>query len=429
MIVALGGALVPGRVLTLAQALQTAQQHQPQLWQARANAEAAGARADELRAPLLPQVTATAGYQRGTANFVARPGAVPASLQTSGQASTSLDTWNYWSGGLTLSQYIWDFGQTTGRWRAAQATAESQKETTRAIEQQIIAGVRSAYFTARAQLALVQVARENLMNLEHHLKQIEGFVTAGTRPKIDLAQARTDRANGLVQLITAQNTYAVAKAQLNQAIGDPGSTDYEVQDETMPPVPGEDGDLAELMSDALRTRPELLALDRQIRAQELGVSAAKGAYGPTLGAAMSLTEAGVDLTNLTWNWNASVNLSWPLFQGLLTRSQVKEARANLSAVQAQHAGILNQVRVDVEQAQLQVRATKAILAAVGEALLNSRERLRLAEGRYQSGVGSIIELGDAQLAASSAAAQSVQAEYSLATARASLLKALGRGLQ
>jgi len=58
--------------------------------------------------------------------------------------------------------------------------------------------------------------------------------------------------------------------------------------------------------------------------------------------------------------------------------------------------------------------------------VNAREQLRLAEGRYQSGVGSIIELGDAQIAATSAAAQVVQADFNLATARAQLLTALGR---
>ncbi len=424
---ALVGAPVPERVLTLSQALETAQQHQPQLWQARANAEAASARADELRAPILPQLTLTAGYQRTTANFVARPGSVPSAF-TMGQSSTSLDSFNFWSSGLTLNQYIWDFGVTTDRWRSSRAAAESLNQTSRAVEQQIIAGVRAAYFNARAQLSLIQVARENLANLELHLKQIEGFAAAGTRPKIDLAQARADRAQGQVQLISAQNAYAVAKAQLNQAIGETGTTDYDVQDEALPPIPGEDGDLAALLADALHARPELAALERQIRAQELLVSSAKGAYGPALGAAMSVTDSGVELTNLTWNWNASLNLSWGLFQGLLTRSQVREAKANLSVVQAQRAGIVNQVRVEVEQAQLQVRAAKATIAAVGEALFNSRERLRLAEGRYQSGVGNVIELGDAQVAAATAAAQSIQAEYNLATARAALLKALGRGL-
>jgi outer membrane protein len=58
-------------------------------------------------------------------------------------------------------------------------------------------------------------------------------------------------------------------------------------------------------------------------------------------------------------------------------------------------------------------------------IANARERLRLAEGRYASGVGSVIELGDSQLALTTAAAQVVQANYQLSSARADLLAALG----
>jgi outer membrane protein len=61
------------------------------------------------------------------------------------------------------------------------------------------------------------------------------------------------------------------------------------------------------------------------------------------------------------------------------------------------------------------------------ALTNARQRLRLAEGRYQSGIGTVIELGDAQLALTAAAAQRVQADYTLSSSRgAQLLHALGR---
>jgi outer membrane protein len=73
-----------------------------------------------------------------------------------------------------------------------------------------------------------------------------------------------------------------------------------------------------------------------------------------------------------------------------------------------------------------VRAGKAALSAAGEALVNAREQLRLAEGRYQAGAGSAIELADAQVALTTAAAQRVQADYNLAASRAQLLRALGR---
>ena len=73
-----------------------------------------------------------------------------------------------------------------------------------------------------------------------------------------------------------------------------------------------------------------------------------------------------------------------------------------------------------------MRAAKELLSATGDALTNARERLRLAEGRYQAGTGSIIELGDAQVALSTAASQQVRAQYTLASARAQLQKALAR---
>ena len=84
-----------------------------------------------------------------------------------------------------------------------------------------------------------------------------------------------------------------------------------------------------------------------------------------------------------------------------------------------------QIRVDIEQAQLNIRAAKATIAAVSEAETNAKEQLRLAEGRYTAGVGSIIELGDAQVALAQASANVVQAKFNLSSARADLLAALG----
>ena len=85
-----------------------------------------------------------------------------------------------------------------------------------------------------------------------------------------------------------------------------------------------------------------------------------------------------------------------------------------------------QVRVDVEQARLAVAAAKASLTAADRSLTNARARLDLAEVRYRTGVGSIIELSDAQLAATTAAFQKLQAQLKLDTARAQLTKALAR---
>jgi outer membrane protein len=412
-------------VLTLAEAERSARERQPQLQQARSLTGAASARADEARAPLLPQVVGSAAYQRSTSNFVARPGTLPGSISGSGRAS-SWATSDYYNFGLTASQLVYDFGQTGGRWRAAQASAGAQRQSEHGTELQVLLTVRSTFFNARAQRDLVVVARDTLANQEAHLRQVEGFVRAGTRPEIDLLQARTDRANAQVALINAENAYATARAQLNQAMGVTGSTDYEVASDTLPPVEGEDATVDALVPEAERNRPDLAALEEQARAQELTVGAVQGGYGPALGVSTGFTDAGPSLGSTVWNWNATATLTWNLFQGGLTRAQVEEARANTSAARAQAEVLRQQIRVDVDQARLAVLASKSSLGAANEALANAKERLRLAERRYQTGVGSLIDLGDAQVAETSAAAQLVQSEYNLSTARAQLVRALGR---
>jgi outer membrane protein len=156
------------------------------------------------------------------------------------------------------------------------------------------------------------------------------------------------------------------------------------------------------------------------------VRSIQGQYGPALSATLGFVQGGTAVDKLGWNAAAGLSLSWNLFQGGLTRAQVSEAEANVQAAVAQLDLERQQVRADVDAARLAVRAAKESLSATQEALVNARERLRLAEERYQVGVGSAIELGDAQVALTQAAAQAVQADDRLATARAQLLRALGR---
>jgi outer membrane protein len=121
-----------------------------------------------------------------------------------------------------------------------------------------------------------------------------------------------------------------------------------------------------------------------------------------------------------------VSATWNIFQGGLTHGQVRQAEATLANLDAQQSLEALQIRLDVNSAQLAVRAAKATIGASQDAVTNAREQLRLAEQRYATGVGSIIELNDAQVAYTTAAAQLVQARYQLASARAQFLAAMGR---
>jgi outer membrane protein len=409
--------------LGLTDALRLAREHQPTLRQARAATDATRARSGQARAPLFPQLEATASYQKTTSNCTTRPGMTPCGL--TGAADPDFDLFDYFNFGITARQLVWDFGQTYKRADAAEMNERAQEQSEHATLYDVEQNVRVAFFEARAAKALVAVAQETLANFDEHVRQIEGFVRAGTRADIDLAQARTERANARVDLINAENGYVAGKARLNRAIGIERNTAYEVADEGLAPIAGEDGALAELQRRALANRPELRALERQVQSQELTRSAIRGGYFPSLSIFTGATEAGVQLDDLTWNWNAGATLTWQLFEGGITSAQVDEASANLVGLRAEFDGLRQQVRLEVEEAQLEVRAAKAVIGAAEEAETSAREQLRLAEGRYKAGVGSGLELEDAQLALQSAAAQRVRADYALASARAHLQRALG----
>jgi outer membrane protein len=420
------GAARPQRVVKLPEVERAALELQPQILVARAATNIAEGQADQARAPLLPQVTATASYTRETGNYVSRPGVIPGGSTAATPGWDLGKSFDYWNFGVTAAQLVYDFGQTYERYKSARSTVEAQRLQEQTTRLQIVAGVRRTYFNARAMKELVDVARETLDDQNRHLTQVQAYVAVGTQPPIALAQQRAAVANAQVQLITAQNNYETAKAQLNQAAGFAEGTEYDVGDEELGRVEEEDQPLEKLVQKALATRPELASLFKQRQAQEASLSSAKGSYGPSLSAAAGATAQGIQLDHLVPNWNGGLVATWYVFQGGLTKGLVRQAEAQVQSIDAQRSLEELQVRLDVDTARLAVRAAKATIGAAADAATSAREQLRLAEQRYATGVGNIIELNDAQVASTSAAAQLVEARYGLSTARAQLLAALGR---
>ncbi len=408
-------------VLTLEAAIETARAHAPELAQARTTVEAAKARADAARAPLLPQVTGTLGYSRSTFNGSASAGRDA----TTGGARNTFDMRNQFSASLRASQLIFDFGQSSDNWRAAQASAKAQVENEKVTWLAIEYQVRISFLDAAAARALLKVAEETLNNQTRHLEQIEGFVEVGTRPAIDLAQSRTEVANARLSLVRSQNNYAVAKAQLERAMGhDPGN--YEVSSELPGPEMDESSGLEVLLQQAERNRPEFAALQFQVRSQELQLSATEAEHAPSLALALNLDEGGSEIDALAFNVGAGVSLTWPIFQGGAVAARVREARATLAGLRIEREVLRKDARLEVEQALLSLKAAQVAVEIAGEVEDNARQLLTLAEGRYTAGVGNVIELGDAQLVLTNAQTQKVSAEYELGVARMGLRRGLGK---
>ncbi len=422
----LGGAGGPlPEVLQLSHALQVGGVQQPQLLAAQATADLGAARLLQSRAGLLPSLAANGSYQRTTSNFILRPGYVQLGTVAAARPALTNASFNYWNLGASASWLVYDFNATWDRYAAARHSLTAAQRNQQSVASQVAYTIRSAFFDAVAKQALVAVKAEALANQHQHLRQIAGFIAVGTRAGIDLAQARTGLANAKVDLIDARNAYAGAKLLLNQAMGVEADINYSLAPQPAGDLAYERSAAAQLVAVALQQRPDFASLQAQAQAAQRLLQAAVGQYYPSLAVGGAYSDQGASLNNLGWNWSVSANLTWNLFAGGLDRGRVAEQAAQVRSVTAQLQALQQQVRLEVQQAQLSIAAAHEGLAASQEALDSAQVLLRSAEGRYATGLGTILELSDAQLARSSAAAGRVLADYKLASARAALLRALG----
>jgi outer membrane protein len=216
-------------------------------------------------------------------------------------------------------------------------------------------------------------------------------------------------------------------------IDDSALPEFDVAQDTLPPIPGEAEYLAPRPPPgalaSIEKRPDLAAARHRVAAVRSTVTGSGVQYAPTLSLSGFLSDAGPSFNQLTWNYGLSIGASWTFFDGLRAESQLREAQANVRSATAEQAGVRQRAQQEVTQARLTLRAALAMTEASTTALRAARERLELAEARYQARVGSALELADAQLAVTNAAAQLIQANFAVSSARALLMVALGQHIR
>lgn len=397
--------------LTLDEAVDTALRNHPDVVVARAGARIARAGARQSRAGLLPQVGLSGRY-----GYEWRERSGDGALGEGGSDSYSASA----SAGLLL----WDFGQTRSRWRSALAATDAADQDAETTRQAVVLNARLAYLDAAETRDLIQVARDTLDNQVKHLGQTEEFVKLGTRPEIDLARLRTQVAQARSALTRAENDHRTAKARLNRAMGVSGSIEYEVAPVALPAVAEEDQPTAELYRSS--RRPERASQVASIRGQEYDVDAARWWLLPSLRLGADAGYSGSDFADPTFSSSVGVTLSWTLFDGLASPAAVDAARAQLVIEQARLSSVDQQVWEELEEARIAIASARAELVSAESAVESARELRRMAEERYGAGVGSSLELADAELELANASAQRIRVEFDIAAARAQLLRALGR---
>jgi outer membrane protein len=209
--------------------------------------------------------------------------------------------------------------------------------------------------------------------------------------------------------------------QLNTAMGIAADTPTEVQDNLV--YQAMTIDRAQLLSQALAQRPEYKQARLRVNEADARMRRAFRDFFPDITGSASYGATRADLNEI---WEIGLNLSWTIFDGGNKIARLRETKAIVqSAVYQVKATELN-IASEVEQAQLNVNEAQERIGAAQTAVASAQENFRLAQGRFDAGVGTILELTDAQLFLTQAQNTEAQAlaDYRIAGAR--LERAIGR---
>ncbi len=365
----------------------------------------------------LPQISAAYSAER-------RMTSLGASTNTAFDNSSR--TFSFYNTGVAFSQILFDFGQTLDQIRAAQATRRSADANLATQRETVIFDVKQSYFDLLAAQRLLGVADETVRQTNKQLDQAEGRHDVGLAPKFDVTRAQVQVANAELNQVTARNAVAVARETLRNALGLDDPLDFDIVDNLA--TTHVEVNEADAVERAYANRPELQSLVAQQQAVAEQIASLQKNYLPFVTGNGGYEWSGSRYPlQPNWNVGAFVNLS--IFNGGLTTAQIGEAKATLMVLEFNEKSLRQSIALQVRQSALDLqRAGESIrVAAKGEQ--QARESLELAEGRYNTGVGNIIELTDAQASLTSAQADYVRALYGYQISLAALDRAVGVPLE
>jgi len=404
---------IAGRILTLDECIAIALEAQPKIQATLYDYAAARYRVTQALAPLLPQLS---GLVSASQTQVTSPSA------TTGKVSTSSSRLaDNFLAQMQLSQLLFDFGKNLAATEAARKLAEVAVEDVELQRQLISLAVKEAYTNILFAGRLIRVQDQAVQRAELNLRSAKGFFEVGTRPKSDVARAEVDVANARVDLIRARNALRTARVALNTAMAIDVDTPTAVQDNLV--FEAVNLERGQLRGEALRSRPEYRQSKLRVSAAEATERQTFRGFFPDISGTGSY---GGSQPQLNENWTLGLSLSWSLFDGGNRVAKYQEAKANLEGARQRVKSTELDIIQNVEQAEIAVEEAQERIQAAQAHVASAQENFRLAQGRFDAGVGTILELTDAQLALTQAQNTEAQAlaDYRIALAR--LDRAVGR---
>lgn len=274
----------------------------------------------------------------------------------------------------------------------------------------------------------IGVYKESVNTATEHLRNVNAQYSVGTVAKTDVLASEVQLAQSQQNLVSAENDYSVAVATLNQIIGTPIDTQLQLKDDL--DYRHYDLSLEECTRVALDNRPDGLAADYAVEAAKEQVKAAKSGYRPTVNARVSQGWGAdrpfrADATNSDSMWSAGISVNWNIWDNNLTQANVEEAKAQVVAAEAVASETKSTISLDVQTALLNISAAEKNIGTSSKAVEQAIEDYKISQVRYAAGVGTNLEVMNAQDKLTDARNRYYNALYQYNVNKAALDKAMG----
>ncbi len=375
------------------------------------------------RSSLFPQVAGTAAYTRTLrSQYSGLFSSGPSSSSGGGIQNLPFGQKNQYTLGLTLSQYIFDGGQTVSRLRASRSRRRSAEINVDSARAQALLDVTSGYFDALLADRLVEIAESSLAQQEEILRQTTVAQQVGDKSEFELLQARVSRDNQLPALIQNRSRRQEAYLRLKQLLNVPLADDVRLTTplEELPARFARPSDLATDSRAPVRQALEEVAANQALlsgaRAERLPSISFNSRYSPVAYPVDIFPRYG----DFREDWTATLNLSIPILTwGRLTGDELV-ARGNLSEAKARLQQTREAADIDVRTSQLNLSDAEATLKSNESTVEQARRGYEIAQLRFHEGLSSQIELQNARLLSEQAEVNRAQALRNVQVARARL---------
>jgi outer membrane protein len=363
----------------------------------------------------LPSVTATGSESRYFGQHVDVNGLVDSAPQNSRDAA------------LNLSWTLYDFGARGGRIKSARDLLDAAAATAGSVTQQTVLNVVQTYYGLVAADADAAAARISEDDSEHALEVARALSQGGAGTLADVLQAETAYDQAVLARVQQDAAAIIARGTLAVSLGLAADQRLTLDPQPVPSeVPTLSARMADLMAEATRQRPDLAAALAQRDAAVANVTVARAVGWPTIS-----ISAGRNLADTTGvpNQNYSlvgVNVTVPIFTGFNVAYGVRQAQGALEVSQANAEQIRLSVTQSVWSAYHSLDSSNQQLVVTSGLIKTAEQNEQVAIGRYQGGVGTILDVITAQAAAALARQTRISAELGWQVARAQLAFALGR---